>query len=383
MKPIAVRHTATSDASWDGPVNQTRLKAGENLEYYRSAFAWEDANGNPLAKTGYKFIHHEISESGEVGPANIEACRSAIAVLNGARTGLTIPEADRKGVYDHLAAHLKDAGIEAPALRSAGPPLRLPSERRAFRFDVIECRAASAAAPATAPDTEDQPAKPPVLIGYAAVFDSPTILIPANAMWDGSPEVREVIERGAFDKTLSDGGDCSAVWNHNTDIVLGRRGNGTVNLTPDEKGLKTEIFPPDTDYIADVALAPIIRGDVHQMSFCFQSIRSSFEEGDNFIVIHQYEVRLLEVSPCTIPAYTDTEISARSLDKVKEFWQLRQTALQSAPGHTAHPEHVDTTRHVPGFVSHPAVPAAPARSAIDEGLHLHLDLSKRKLRLAA
>ncbi|GIV81717.1 MAG: hypothetical protein KatS3mg051_1071 [Anaerolineae bacterium] len=44
----------------------------------------------------------------------MQACRTGIAVLNGARGGTTIPESDRRGVYEHLARHLRDAGLEPP-----------------------------------------------------------------------------------------------------------------------------------------------------------------------------------------------------------------------------------------------------------------------------
>jgi hypothetical protein len=81
----------------------------------RSVYAWVDPDGDPEAKSSYKFPHHH----GVSGPANIRACLAGIAALNGGRGGADIPEADRKAVYNHLAAHLRDADREPPELRAA------------------------------------------------------------------------------------------------------------------------------------------------------------------------------------------------------------------------------------------------------------------------
>ncbi len=95
---------------------QTRLgDAGPRV--LRRAFAWVDPDADPENKTAYKFIHHEVGAGAEVGPANVRACRLGIGILNGARGGADIPSSDRKGVYNHLARHLRDAGEEPPALK--------------------------------------------------------------------------------------------------------------------------------------------------------------------------------------------------------------------------------------------------------------------------
>ena len=83
----------------------------------RRAYAWVDPDGDPDAKASYKFIHHEVGSGGQVGPANVRACRSGIGVLNGARGGADIPARDRKGIHTHLAKHLRDAEEEPPPLK--------------------------------------------------------------------------------------------------------------------------------------------------------------------------------------------------------------------------------------------------------------------------
>ncbi len=114
---ISSHDTATTDAAWDGPANEARVRSDESESYYRRIYAWRDPDGDPAVKSTYRFIHHMVSEGGEPGAANIRACQTGIGVLNGARGGTTIPDADRRGVYNHLAAHLRDADVEPPELK--------------------------------------------------------------------------------------------------------------------------------------------------------------------------------------------------------------------------------------------------------------------------
>ena len=114
--PIRSHSTDTSEDRWNGPRNETRLgDAGEQV--LRRAYAWRDREGDPSAKDSYKFIHHEVAKDGTVGPANERAAINGVAVLNGARGGADIPAGDRKGVYNHLARHLRDAGREPADLK--------------------------------------------------------------------------------------------------------------------------------------------------------------------------------------------------------------------------------------------------------------------------
>lgn len=118
--PASSGPSGTTDQDWDGPANRARLSNDAGEDTYRRAFAWVDPDRDPDAKTSYKFIHHQISANGEVGAANIRACTTGIAILNGARGGTTIPDGDRQAVYNHLAKHLRDADQEPPELQSAG-----------------------------------------------------------------------------------------------------------------------------------------------------------------------------------------------------------------------------------------------------------------------
>jgi hypothetical protein len=113
--PIRSHHTDTVDKDWSGPSAESRLES-ERSEL-REAHAWAEPGEDDDRKATYKFIHHEVGRDGEVGPANVKACISGIGVLNGARGGSDIPDADREGVYRHLATHLRDAGKEPAELK--------------------------------------------------------------------------------------------------------------------------------------------------------------------------------------------------------------------------------------------------------------------------
>lgn len=120
---VAPHSTATSDAPWDGPANEKQLPSPMPVAKARAAYAFIDdgaVQDGQVTKEACRFIHHEVGADGNVGAANIKACQSGIGVLNGGRGGTNIPGDSRQGVYDHLAKHLRDAGLEpAPMTASA------------------------------------------------------------------------------------------------------------------------------------------------------------------------------------------------------------------------------------------------------------------------
>lgn len=114
--PIRSHSTETTTGEWDASAVVAGIPDDASAADLRSVFAWVDPDGDPASKSSYKFPHH----NGVGGAANMRACTAAIAALNGARGGSSLPDGDRKGVYDHLARHLRDGDREVPELRS-GP----------------------------------------------------------------------------------------------------------------------------------------------------------------------------------------------------------------------------------------------------------------------
>lgn len=144
-----------------------------------------------------------------------------------------------------------------------------------------------------------------ILSGYFIKFDEVTEL------WPG---YFEVIKREGVEKAIQNA-DIRALFNHDDSLVLGRTGNGTVILGVDEIGLFGDIIINKEDPQAIGAYARVQRGDVIGCSFGFIPIKIDTEERDDGSYLDTIlELEIFEVSPCTFPAYPQTEIAARQKD---------------------------------------------------------------------
>lgn len=161
------------------------------------------------------------------------------------------------------------------------------------------------------------------LEGYFAVFNS------VYELWPGATES---IAPGAFDKSVS--GDVRALFNHNTDIVMGRTKAGTLELKQDSHGLwgRIRINREDTDAVN--AYARIRRGDITGCSFGFEIAEeeTDYREDGSIHWTLTKIAPLYEVSPCTFPAYQETTVSARKREfedirkRKKEAWRAAMRA---------------------------------------------------------
>ena len=161
-----------------------------------------------------------------------------------------------------------------------------------------------------------------VVGGYVNKFNQQSSLM--RDRW--GDEFVEVISESAFNKTLEKKTK-KALWNHNTDFVLGSVSAGTLNLFVDGIGLRCEITLPNTTWGND-AYESIQRGDVDGMSFgfrCVEDMWSKTQYEDREIYKRTIlEVELFEVSPCVFPAYPDSQINCRSLESFKEEHKSEQ-----------------------------------------------------------
>jgi HK97 family phage prohead protease len=293
-KALPVHHTAVSDAPWDGSRNEANLRNDGDAEYYRQAYAWVDPEKDPDTKAAYKFIHHNVSADGEVGAANIKACQTGIGVLNGARGGADIPEADREGVWKHLAAHLRDAELEPAPLRS------LPVDDLGEMFGDYEVR--------SLPGSElrvmrKEGGGPGTLIGSPG--------IPYNS-W--SEDLGGFVERVLPGAVRYEGFDVVCCRDHEDHLVLGRLSNGTLRLSEGKKGLNYECDLPDVSYAHDLVKL-VERGDVRGSSFRFTVLRDEWipARGSSPARREIHELQLFELGPVTMPAYPQTVVGLRSL----------------------------------------------------------------------
>ncbi|HEL2668239.1 TPA: HK97 family phage prohead protease [Streptococcus suis] len=152
---------------------------------------------------------------------------------------------------------------------------------------------------------EEQESGDLILSGYFIKFDEETEL------WPG---YFEVIKREGVEKAIKDA-DIRALFNHDHSLVLGRTGNDTVRLGVDDVGLFGDIVINKDDPQAVGAYARVQRGDVIGCSFGFFPIKINTEERDDGSYLDTIlDLEIFEVSPCTFPAYPQTEIAARQKD---------------------------------------------------------------------
>lgn len=144
------------------------------------------------------------------------------------------------------------------------------------------------------------------IVGYAAVF---------NSLSEDLGGFREVILPGAFDRAIREGHDAVALWNHDSSEVLGRVSAGTLALSVDEHGLRSEITPPAS---AENRMETIRRGDVKAMSFGFRVLTDAWRTQDGDQVRELVDLELLDVSPVAYPAYPATQVSTRALERARE-----------------------------------------------------------------
>jgi HK97 family phage prohead protease len=303
MPAIAYRKTDTSDGPWDAGENIKRIPNTCTEEELRQEYAWVDPEGNPDAKSSYKFPHHEVSDSGDVGAANIKACQSAIGILNGSMGGSSLSDTDKQGVYDHSSKHLRDAGVTPPDLERSR---QLKGERRSFSM----------------PDITAEP-EGNVIQGHAAVFGQRTNIYDC---------FYEVIERGAFDRT--DFTDVLFSINHDLDeIPLARsrnnNANSTLQLQVDDQGLNTKaILDIDNNTQAKALYGSIGRGDINGMSFIFQ-VRGEEWEGEDTAMPTRHITgiaKVYEVSAVSMPFYDGTDISARNQGTLESALKALESA---------------------------------------------------------
>lgn len=161
--------------------------------------------------------------------------------------------------------------------------------------------------------------EPPKIIGYAAVFDS---------LSKDLGGFREKIDRGAFATSLKEGDEVHALFNHDSDKLLGRRGAGTLELWEDDRGLKVEINPPDTSDGRDV-VELLRRGDLMSMSFGFYNVKDNWEtrEGEDIRTIE--EARLFDVSIVVNPAYNETSVGVRCEPAMRSLEEYKNEIIKN------------------------------------------------------
>lgn len=146
--------------------------------------------------------------------------------------------------------------------------------------------------------------------GMAAVF---------NRVSEDLGGFREIIRPGAFDRSLRE----IAAGTRHVDAriqhegglqVCGSTANGTLKLEVNKEGLWYELTPPDTQAGRD--LVTMVRdGYLRHSSFAFdceeEALRWSWNEKPPLVEV--LDLDLIDVAPCSRPAYEEATVALRSL----------------------------------------------------------------------
>ncbi len=224
------------------------------------------------------------------------------------------------------------------ATRAAGASTLLERRTRALAdTDAHLVRAAS----------DDEPRR---FTGHAAVFNSRTAI--GNPLKWG---FYEEIATGAFDKTLAEG-DARFLVDHDTRLLVARVSAGDLRLSTDSVGLAVDAdLDDELSYVRDLT-RNLEKRRITGMSFGFYVVRDEWTEIDVEVTGADgktttetaylrtiTEVRLLEVSAVTFPAYDDTDAGLRKM--ADEVRAARGLPTDTPPAsEEARPAPADATR---------------------------------------
>lgn len=204
--------------------------------------------------------------------------------------------------------------------------------------------------------------------GYAAVFNEP------YEVWDWLGSYTEVIEPGAFTKTLNEKDDVRLLVNHDG-LPLARTKSSTLTLSQDDVGLYMEARLDADDPDVAAVVPKMRRGDLDEMSFAFQVVQQQWSP--DFEERHVKEVKLFDVSLVTFPANPATSAWMRMENLAAELDRLDDDVLRAGQRAGAGAELVERlTRRLDSLRSRPA-PAAgggdyPLRTALAQADALRL-----------
>lgn len=155
----------------------------------------------------------------------------------------------------------------------------------------------------------DDDGGPGRIVGMASVFNRETVI------GGGLFGFREQVAPGAFDGALSRPDDVRALFNHDSNVVLGRTASKTLRLRSTDDGLRYEVDLPDTSAARDVR-SLVERGDITGSSFGFRVLDDEWDDSEvktgKLPLRTITDVELFDVSPVTFPAYPQTSAEARS-----------------------------------------------------------------------
>lgn len=168
-----------------------------------------------------------------------------------------------------------------------------------------------------------------IIEGYAIRFNSVS-----EILYDKEKRrfFREIINREAINQELIDNSDIKFLFNHDKERLLARRnkGTGSLNVEVREDGVFFSFEIPSTSIGNDLR-EMIKRGEVTTCSFAFSdgdNIEWDFSDREIPTRTVKSIRGLFDLSAVFDAAYSQTEISCRSIDEMVEA-QTKQTETQT------------------------------------------------------
>ncbi|QAS51829.1 phage major capsid protein [Halobacillus litoralis] len=130
---------------------------------------------------------------------------------------------------------------------------------------------------------------------------------------------REKIAPGAFQKAIENRSkEIDFLAEHDSKKVLSSTRNDSLTLREEQEGLYMDATISQTSWGRDYYQL-ITDGLIGSMSFGFRSIRDSWSMEDGLHIRTVHELELYEISAVKDPAYSQSMISARNIDLVKDI----------------------------------------------------------------
>lgn len=170
--------------------------------------------------------------------------------------------------------------------------------------------------------------------GSAKVARVNGIVAPYNSVSGDLGGFQEVYQAGCFDKWLATD-DPRVLAFHNPEHVLGRKSANTARFWSDAAGLHYEADLPDTQVARDLRVS-MERKDVRESSAAFYITDYAWENRSGVRTRVIKEARLVEASPYSFPAYTESTAQseevpqATAVDHELEHLGARLRLLRSA-----------------------------------------------------
>ena len=140
-----------------------------------------------------------------------------------------------------------------------------------------------------------------IIGGYAIVFGHSS-----NPLSGG---FCEIVEPSFVNKSKADGWPGAVCrFRHRSDMILGAKHSGTLQLAVDSVGLDYTVDLPECR--SDV-WELVKRGDVRSSSFAFQVTEEDWEQAEGYPVRHPISGKIIDVAPVVLPAYSDSTVSLR------------------------------------------------------------------------